>query len=432
MTAAEPIVYNPDQHYMMEFTPPQSKFIECESTYPLFVAGFGSGKSTTMAAAAVSDLLDYPGANIACYEPTFDLMGLIIIPYIAEILENLGHKYQYHGGKQMFIVAGYGNIICRSLNNPGRIVGYEVFRSHIDELDTLPMDKAEFAWNKIVARNRQKVVIGGRIQQNRVSAYSTPEGFLFCYHRWEKDPADGYELIRAATYSNPHLPPDYIDNLRKTYPAELIDAYIEGLFVNLTSGSVYKSFDRKLNHCDDEVVGNETLYVGMDFNVLYGAAVIHVMRNKQPRAVDEIHNSFDTDATIETLKSRYPDNPIIVYPDATGDSRSSANTTKSDITKLKAAKLKVKVRSTNPPIKNRVASMNGMLCAANGERRYKINTDKCPEYTAALEQQVYDKNGMPDKTAGLDHILDAPGYFIDYEFGLVKPKSSLTVVSGGY
>lgn len=432
MSAVERILYDESQHYKMTFTPPQSEFLQKECTYPLFVAGYGAGKSAALAAAAVRDLLDFPGANIACYEPTFDLMGLILVPYIAEILENLGHEYHYHGGRQMFVVRGYGNIICRSLNNPARIVGYEVFRSHIDELDTMPMDKAELAWNKIIARNRQKIYHNGAIQENRVSAYTTPEGFLFCYHRWEKDPADGYELVRAPTYSNPHLPPDYIENLRKTYPAELIDAYIEGLFVNLTSGTIYKSFDRKLNHCDDEVEGKETLYVGMDFNVLYGAAVIHVLRNGEPRAVWEIHNSYDTDATIEALRGKFPDNPVWAYPDATGDHRTSSNTTKSDITKLKAAGFKIKTKSSNPPVKNRIASMNGMFCAADGKRKYKVNTKNCPEYTAALEQQIYDKNGAPDKSAGLDHINDAGGYYIDREFGLVKPKSGLTVVRGGY
>jgi hypothetical protein len=99
---------------------------------------------------------------------------------------------------------------------------------------------------------------------------------------------------------------------------------------------------------------------------------------------------------------------------------------------LKEARFKIKVRSTNPPIKNRVASMNGMLCSAGGIRRYKINTVKCPNATAAFEQQIYDKNGMPDKSAGLDHIMDACGYFIDYEFGLVKPKSQLTVIQGAH
>jgi len=45
---------------------------------------------------------------------------------------------------------------------------------------------------------------------------------------------------------------------------------------------------------------------------------------------------------------------------------------------------------------------------------------------------VYDKNGMPDKSTGLDHVVDAPGYYIEYEFGLVKPTADVHVIRGGY
>ncbi|WP_369081323.1 hypothetical protein, partial [Streptobacillus moniliformis] len=50
-------------------------------------------------------------------------------------------------------------------------------------------------------------------------------------------------------------------------------------------------------------------------------------------------------------------------------------------------------------------------------------TDKCPEYTDALEQQAYDKNGMPDKEGGFDHVNDAGGYFIAKRFPIVKPNA---------
>jgi len=427
------VAYDPDRHFRMRFTLPQSNFIQSTATYPLFVGGFGSGKSTTMAANVVNDLISYPGANIACYSPTFDLLSLITVPYITEILVGMNIPHTYHGQRNAFRVPGYGNIYCRSLNNPARIVGYEVFRSHIDELDTLPIKKAEEVWNKIVARNRQKANdVLGRPAKNRVSAYTTPEGFMFTYQRWEKDPVDGYELYRAPTYSNPHLPEDYIPNLRKTYPAQLIDAYIEGLFVNLTAGSVYRHFDRNKNGTDEIAHEGETLHVGMDFNVVHGAAGINVIRGDKPIAVDEIHEAYDTDDQIRILKERYPRNPITVWPDASGDSRTSANTTESDIKKLKAAGFKVKAKSKNPPIKDRVASFNAQICSGTGERRFKINPVKCPNLTAALEQQVYGDNGLPDKSAGLDHITDGEGYFIDGKFGLVKPEHKTVTVVGGY
>jgi hypothetical protein len=38
----------------------------------------------------------------------------------------------------------------------------------------------------------------------------------------------------------------------------------------------------------------------------------------------------------------------------------------------------------------------------------------------SLEKQPYDKNGEPDKAGGLDHIVDAAGYFIAYRYPVIK------------
>jgi hypothetical protein len=61
-------------------------------------------------------------------------------------------------------------------------------------------------------------------------------------------------VVHASTYENEaNLPDDYIPSLRASYPPQLIEAYIRGQFVNLTSGSVYPNFDRKLNHTAETI-----------------------------------------------------------------------------------------------------------------------------------------------------------------------------------
>lgn len=431
---------------MIELTIPQTDFVLSDAKYPLFVAGFGAGKSTCLAVNLLSDL-GYFGANVAAYAPTYDLLDLILVPYLEEHLENNHIPYKFQKQKHIINVEGYGDIILRSLDTPARIVGYQVFRSHIDELDTLPKAKAKEAWEKIIARNRQKVFVygpnnrkikvgekdGAIIYQtylNRVSAYTTPEGFNFCYERWEKNKTKSYKLYRASTRSNPHLPEDYIDTLMETYPAQLIEAYIEGLFVNLTSGSVYPKFNRIENGSSEYATDREELHVGMDFNVLKGSAVIHVIRNGNPHAVDEIHNAYDTDEQIEILKTRYPKNRIIIYPDASGNHMSSSNTSATDLQKLMNAGFEVIVNYSNPSIKDRVNNVNAMICNGKGLRRYFINTETCPETVACIEQQIWGSNGLPDKSGGLDHKPDAIGYFISQMFPIQRIESSTHRVRG--
>jgi hypothetical protein len=329
---------------------------------------------------------------------------------------------------------GAAPIICRSMSKPEDIVGFEIGDALIDEFDTLKTEHAIHAWNKIIARMRKKYPDG---RANRVDVVTTPEGFKATYRKFVEDVhkkgLTNYSITHGSTYDNEaNLPDDYIPSLLSTYPAELIEAYLDGQFTNLTSGSVYPSFDRTQSNSTEVVKKNDTLHVGMDFNVMKGAAAIHVERGDTIHAVDEIHNAFDTDIQIQTLKERYPNQPIIVYPDAAGKNRTSANTTQTDLVKLKAAKFRVIVPNKNPLIKERVASLNAKLLNGKDERTYFVNCDKCPNLANSYEQQVYDDNGQPDKSCGLDHIVDGAGYYIHKKWPIVRRKSGTIAVVGLY
>jgi hypothetical protein len=83
---------------------------------------------------------------------------------------------------------------------------------------------------------------------------------------------------------------------------------------------------------------------------------------------------------------------------------------------LRNAGFDVKVKSVNPRIKDRINAVNAKLCNARGERTFFINTKICKQTTKSLEQQGYDKNGMPDKSSGLDHFSDSVGYLFAYRY----------------
>lgn len=453
----------------IDLTLPQIEFYESEWKYPLFVAGYGSGKSKTMALCAVRDLLNYPGANIGCYAPTFDLIGLIIVPYISELLDMGGYEWKYNGGKHWFDVVGFGRIICRSLDAPHRIVGYETFRAHADELDTLPEEKAQLAWEKMIARNRQKVYKldenGKRIPDldedgkqrlhpetgypmflmhlNRVSAYTTPEGWRFAYNQWVERGANNpeYGYVKASTYSNAHnLPPDYIPSLEASYPPELIKAYVNGEWTNLTQGRVYKNFDEKLNRSFETIQDDDILHVGFDFNIEHCSALIFVERKDEEcgfveHAVDEITDCYDTDDVISVLVARYPKNRIFAYPDASGTKRASGasnsidtkgRATQTDMWKLKKHFL-VRVDSRNPPIKDSAVLVHGLMLNGKEQRRLKVNRDKCPNYWKTCMQQVWN-NGIPDKSTGLDHLGDCGRYVMNKKHPIVKSSSGFIPV----
>jgi hypothetical protein len=281
--------------------------------------------------------------------------------------------------------------------------------------------------------------------RNGIDVTTTPEGFKFVYHQFVKAVRDKpelaklYGIVRASTYDNEiNLPDDYIPSLLQSYPAQLIEAYINGQFVNLQSGTVYAAYDRKLNRCRDTIQPGETLYIGMDFNVGKMAAVIHVKRDGMPRAVDELVNGYDTPDMIRRIKERYwkhdgkdylPTCQIRVYPDASGDSRKSVRASETDIALLRQAGFQVLAPNSNPPVKDRINAMNAMFCNAAGERRYLVNDEMCPTYADSLEQQSWDDKGEPDKKTGHDHPNDAGGYFISFEYPVVHRSVTMAPLS---
>ena len=401
---------------------PQAEFINnTTDQFPAMVAGFGSGKTQAAIMRALKLKFAYPKQNIAYYLPTYDLVDMIGYPRFSEILTNARIGFKINERKHVLTVKDKGSVVFRTLDKPARIVGYEVADSIVDELDTLKKADAEYAWRQIIARNRQKKPDKSL---NTVGVATTPEGFRFVYEQWAKSPAQGYKLIRASTYSNErNLPDGYIDSLKRSYPPQLIAAYLEGQFVNLTSGAVYPEFDRARNHTDEVISDGEPLHIGLDFNVYNCTATIGVVRGGKPRVLGELTKMRDTPDVISTIKQKYANHSITIYPDASGNSNKTVNATESDILLLKKAGFSVKVPNKNPFVKERVMSVNALIYNGIGERSLLINTKSAPVITECLEQQIYDNNGEPDKKAGKDHAPDALGYFLHFNWPIVKPQS---------
>lgn len=415
---------------------PQSRFIAMPHKFKAFVTGFGGGKTWVGAGSLGKHFYEWPRVDAGYFAPTYRDIKDTFYPTVEESLFDWGlttkirqgdHEVDAYRGR-IFM----GTIKCRSMEDPSSIVGFKIGKALVDEIDVLPMEKASVAWRKILARMRVKR--DGLL--NGIDVTTTPEGFRFIYTRFVKQVRGNkslqslYGIIQASTYDNAaNLPDDYISSLLESYPPQLIDAYINGKFVNLQTGTVYIAYDRAKNGCDDTLQDGETIFVGMDFNVGKMVAIVHVKRDGLPRAVDEIVGAYDTPDMIRRIKERFwrydgktyqPSRQIRVYPDASGGSRKSQNASETDVALLKQAGFIVSAPAANPPVKDRVNSMNAMFLNAKGARRYLVNASTCPTYADALEQQAWSANGEPDKTTGHDHPVDAAGYFIHQDYPLIK------------
>jgi len=417
----------------MALTYPQKAFIDLPQKFRAYVGGFGSGKTWVGSTQLCQNAYEFPRVNQGYFAPSYPQIRDIFYPTIEEVAFDLGLRVKINqGNKEVHFFEGRksrGTTICRSMDAPETIVGFKVGHALIDELDVMKPEKAQLAWRKIIARMRYNVAG----LKNGIDVTTTPEGFRFVYEQFYKAPLekpelqDLYGLIQSSTYENERfLPDDYIPSLLATYPPQLIDAYLNGQFVNLASGSVYPDFSRVHNHTDAVLQPGEPVHVGVDFNVYNCTASVFVTRDNRPIQVGELTGVRDTPALAKLLADNYKQlgHHVTTYPDASGANHKSNDADKSDLQILSNSGLSIIVNPANPSVKDRVNAVNAQILSASGERRFLINTRLCPVSTECLEQQVYDKNGEPDKAGGKDHANDTIGYRIVKGWPIVKPVAT--------
>lgn len=419
---------------------PQAEFISSSEPFSGFVGGYRSGKTFIGCVKLWMLAAKHPGIKLGYFAPTYPQIRDIFYDTIEEVAE----EFSDHAGSLCavdinksehavkLIIGGrvYATVKCRSMEHPHRIVGFDISHALIDEIDCMKKEKADQAWKKIVARMSS---VRDDYKINTVDFTTTPEGFNWMYDFFVKQLREKpelkkfYSLTKASTLKNrKNLPSDYIEKLYATYPPNLVDAYVNGDFVNLTSGAVYTCYDRKLNNTDRVVQDGDHLHIGMDFNVGKMSAIVHVKDDETTSAVDEFMGLLDTPDMIRAIQNKYPNHKITIYPDASGQNRKSSNASETDISQLKKA-FRVNNKSKNPFVKDRIASVQAMLCNANGLRRYFINEDRCSETAESLEQQIYNKQGEPDKSHDNDHPNDALGYYINNQYPITGKRGSLNI-----
>ncbi len=383
------------------------------------VSGFGAGKTYIAARKALQLAALNPGTDGIVTEPNFPLLAQILIPEMHKALKEFGLKYSYKSTENIFYVEIAGRIsriICKSMEKYDRLIGINASFIILDEFDTSKPDVAYAAFLKLLGRLR-----AGAVRQLVIT--TTPEGFGAAYRIFVTEEIG--TLIKAKTTDNIFLPDDFIDTMRAIYPDNLVDAYINGEFVNMKSFTVFSYFDRKKHAASIQITeADKDIYLGADFNaggsVTLSAVVVTEKGQDNVYVFDE-HIAEDTFKTEEWLSATYRGRHLYGCCDATGNKKTS-NASRSDLDILADAGVSMLQGESNPHIMDSVLSVNNAF-------RYNelfIDADKCPELTKALEQQSYDEiTGKPEKFAGpgtIDDYTDALRYLI----WVLKPVTKVT------
>ena len=406
--------------YQEDYLPHQWEFITSKKQINALVGGFGSGKTYAFLHKTFINHIkkrnDKDMSNGWIIYPTYELAEELFVEPMKEIFERNGINYKYNVQKHKFTTP-YGIMKIYQLQKPQRIIGAELTFIGFDEFDVESWKNCDIAYKKAIGRMRGS-------SDCEIYIVTSPEGFHYTHHQFVENDNDSKALIHGKTTDNVYLPDSYIDLLEQNYDKSMLQAYRDGEFVNISALSTYHSFERSKNVQKCEYDRSQPVRIGLDFNNDPMCSILFHTYKTEPkvRIFDCISLSHQGQGDLLTsricavIKDKYPNHQYIVYPDASGFQRHTSAMF-SDIDLLKQAGFKVNVRKSNPPVTNRVNSVNKML-----EGNIIIDP-RCKALIQDLEK-VTNKQGTRDIDKSnklLTHMTDALGYAIEWEFPIIKP-----------
>jgi hypothetical protein len=392
------------------------------------VTGYGGGKTHTLAKRMVWLSLYNAPVPVMTVSPTYPMAETTIVQTLDEILDGkctMERRLRYHLFKSQpyrFVLtlgAMSATILCMSGEKPDRLKGSNIAAAGIDE----PFMQQRAVFNQVLARIRHP-----HARRRELNLTGTPEGVVgWGYDLFEGELRAKHDvgLVQRSSRANLALPSDYVQRLESGYDDTAKAAYVDGKFVNLSTGRVYYAFDPTVNITDEPMPEDAELGCGMDFNVDPMAFCVFWRKGERVHYVREFElPNSDSESAAAELLAAYP-KCRKVYPDASGAKRSTASPHgRSDFHYLRDAGLTILARPSNPPLRDRYNAVNGALKS----RKVTIGP-ACRKLKSYLMAHTHEDMHKAQQKA-MGHLLDAFAYPIAYLMPVDRTRTRLVGFSG--
>ena len=362
--------------------------------------------------------------------PTLKMARRILWPLLKAAIpkQNISSKNEQD---MAITLKGYNStIFLCGADNEDSLRGISISFLVVDEMQDIPISTIDMILRPAMGdQMADGVFIGTPKGKGDNTAY-------LLYLRGKNPNFPDWESWHYTTAEGGNVSEEEIAAAKAVMSAKAFQQEYEASFITM-QGRVYHAFDIEKNVSLDVVDRGGDIHIGMDFNVSPMTAVIGQKVGKNKLEIfDEISiQDSNTEEICSEIKARYPNRRITIYPDASGDGRSTkAPIGQTDHTIMKDPKygfcFSVVAPAKNPPIVDRVNDVNAILCSADGERNLLINP-KCENLIKCLDGQTYKEGtSIPDKSQGLDHANDALGYLVSSQFSIIK--RSVTILTLDY
>lgn len=416
----------------------QREFMEIPHNYSLDVAvyqgGFGSGKTFSGSLLGILLCKKFPGIRGLVGAQTYTLVRDTTLQSYFEHLDNFGLTegidYEWSNSTQKLTFKNGSEILFRHFDEPNKLKSLNLGFVEIEEMSDTPYS----TFKMLLGRMRQTVKSEWKNFRYRIFGHTNPEFHRgWVYKTFVEEYKPNYRLISAPTTQNKFLPDGFCDELKKLYDDEYYRIFVLAQNGMYDSGLVVKDFSDK-NVKEIKYQQDMDLHISCDFNVDPMCWVLAHKTDKKAFFFDEIviENTTTAKACDEFCR-RYPKHKgkIIINGDASGDNRScTSEFTNYVIMKKQLAKhgytdVEIRIKAFNPPIKNRVAAFNFMVCTADGEVKlfvspkcekllYNIYNLKYQEGSSKIDLPSFHQIKQAKELKYLMHPFDAASYLIDF------------------
>ena len=397
----------------MQLTEKQSEILNHPARFKVVAAGRRFGK-TFASIASLAKHARHPDSKCMYIAPTHGMCRQILWPDIKDLMrEKRWAKKINESNLEIQLING-SIIMLRSADTPDRVRGLGLSHIVIDEASDVSPDIWTAVRPTLSDTNGSALIIGTPRGYNWFREFYENAKHMTDWHSWQYTTAQGGNVPES------ELQQAKQDLDERTYKAEY-----EAQFVD-ASGIVYHAFgDHNIQQMLIPTDSKIPLHIGGDFNIDPICSVVAHKHSAGIHIYDEIEifNSH-TQELVDEIRNRYPNRPVVFYPDASGAQRRTSAGGVTDHIILKNAGFNLKVGNSNPSVKDRIASVNSALKSKNGDVKITIDP-KCKRLLEALRKHTY-KAGtrIPEKGGAEDytHMLDSLGYMVNsiYPLNLIN------------
>ena len=394
----------------MGLTRPQKEVIESKSRFRVLISGRRFGK-TFLAINELAKFASKPNQRVWYVAPTYRQAKAICWNVLKEKM--IYHKWVKNINHSDLTITLKNNstITLRGSDNEQSLRGVGLNFLCIDEF----ADVNKEAWFEVLRPTLSDT-------KGHALFCGSPRGFgNWSYELFKQGETNNdWASFKYTTIEGGNVDQDEVEQAKQDLDIRTFQQEYEATFVNY-SGMIYYNFNRQSNIIEKYEKETAVLHIGLDFNVDPMSAVVCIIVNETIIVVDEIQiYSSNTQEMCEEIRNRYNNKQIVVYPDPSARQRKTSAGGFTDLSILKNANFDVKCKNTAPLIRDRINAVNAKLKNVNGKNSLFI-VKSCKNVIKSIERQIY-KEGthVPDKDSGYDHMNDALGYLIEFNFPLKR------------